>query len=175
MRRAVIAVALSIVCCDVIAAQVRVVRYGDDRLYGITEVDVIVATPPEPHAMCQAAPSSWPRPALTALRSAGIKATHSLKARSSPYSVVIEVRIAAAASGCAATVTTELVAGVSGIPDADSARPPGEWGSLLVGFMPLTHETALVISSAVEHDASVQRVIEAHVASIAARIRSVNQ
>jgi hypothetical protein len=40
--------------------------------------------------------------------------------------------------------------------------------------MPLIRDNALVLSSAVDHDARVQQVVRAHVAAIAKRIRAAN-
>ena len=109
------------------------------------------------------------------LRRAGVSATLSEVARSSPYSLVIEVHTAPAGELCASAIATEVVAEVSGIPEADRFAPPGRWGSLLVGAMPLLSEKALVIRNGVEHDAAVRGALEQQVAAMAARIRSANQ
>jgi hypothetical protein len=155
-----------------LAAQTRVVRHGDDRLTGIDEVDVLLASAPA--AACAVASAPVQQRALRALREAGIRATISQSARSWHYSVVIDLRGQAAPGGCATAVVTELVAEVRGIPEADTRLSPGQWGSLLVGYMPLLRDTSLVIGPAVEHDAAVQDTVFAHVAAMAARIRGVN-
>jgi hypothetical protein len=154
-----------------LASQVRVVRYGDDRLAGIDEVDVLVTEESDGRGCPFTRPTAQER-AVGALRAANIKATSSDKARSSHYSVVIEVERTETPTVCASAITTELVAEVSGIPEAERDLPPGTWGSLLVGVMPLARDKALVIGPALEHDAAVQRAIESQVEALAARIRS---
>lgn len=155
------------------AAQIRVVRDGDDRLHGIAEVDVLVEVA-APVARCIVTLAALQATARDALRLAGVAATLSQKARSGFYSIVVHARSESAGTTCAAAVATELVAEVTAIPEADTAAAPGTWGSLLKGMMPLVRESALVITAPVAHDASVERTVRAQVAAIAARIRSVN-
>lgn len=167
---AVILVACSV---NIDATQVRVVRYGDDRLTGINEVDLLV-TGDVAHGRCAVNRAAIERAAVQALTASKVKASVSGKARSFHYSIVTDVITREAGSGCASGITTELVAEVTGIPEADRAAAPGVWGSMLVGVMPLARDNALVIAPAVEHDSAVQRAIESQVAAIAARIRSAN-
>lgn len=154
-----------------VTTQVRVVRAGDARLAGIDEVDVLVMEDSDGRG-CTFTRLAAQERAIRALRAANIKATGSDKARSWHYSVVIDVERAETATVCASAITTELLAEVSAIPEADRNLPAGAWGSLLVGVMPLARDKTLVIGAALEHDAAVQRAIEIQVAAIAARIRS---
>jgi hypothetical protein len=156
-----------------VAAQVRIVRYDDDRLKGIGEVDVLVLQSSSQGA-CRVSRPTLQNRALGALRERGVAATVSEKARSWYYSVVIEIHSGSQSSVCASAVSTELVAEVAGIPEADNAAPPGSWGSFLVGGMALLKDKTLVIGTALEHDAAVQQAVEAQVAAVAARIRSAN-
>lgn len=157
-----------------LTAQVRVVRYTDDRLVGIDEVDVLVTVPPSPQGTCPVDRTAIQQSAVTALRARNVKATISEKGRSWHYSVLVDLLLAPAASACATAITTELVAEVAGIPDADNARPADAWGSLLVGFMSLWRGNALVVRDHGEHASAVQQAVDAHVAAIASGIRSAN-
>lgn len=157
----------------VVSAQVRVVRHGDDRLAGIHEVDVLV-TGSGADSPCRIDVAAVQSRAIAALTTAGIKATVSEKARSWHYSVVIDVRGGSSDGTCATALATELVASVTGVPDGDRALPAGQWGSLLVGTMPLLRHNALVIGNALEHDAAVQQSVERHVSAIATRTRAAN-
>lgn len=173
----VVALLLSAAATAHVAAQetprVRVVRYGDDRLVGIREVDVLV-TRVATTSTCDVDVLDVQRRAVAALGRENVGATVSAKGRSWFYSIVVDIRSQQTATECGTVVTTELVAEVAGIPEADRGIPDGGWGSLLVGPMPLIRDMALVIRPAVEHDAAVQQAIETHVAAIAARIRSKN-
>ena len=153
--------------------RVRVVRYGDDRLAGIREVDVLV-TRAATMAACHVDVSGVQRRAVAALGRENVSATVSEKGRSWFYSIVVDIRSEQTVAACATVVTTELVAEVAGIPEADRGLPDGEWGSLLVGPLPLVRDMALVIRPNVEHDAAIQEAIGAQVAAIATRIRSAN-
>jgi hypothetical protein len=155
------------------AAQVRVVRSGDDRLTGIDQVDLLIVQETAPPACRPAAPTLQDA-ARQALTAAGIRVSVSEKARSWHYSVVVTMRSERGDSGCISSIATELVAEVAGIPEADKDLPPDRWGSWLKGFIPLVRESALVIGKPVAHDAAVQQAIRTHTAAIAARIRSVN-
>ena len=169
-----VTVALAVLSSGV-ASQVRVVRSGDDRLTGIGQVDVLVTLTPSSMSPCHITPSALQRGALDSLRGAGITATISEKAPSWHYSVVVDVRGHGTDTTCAAAITTELVAHVAGIPDADGNSPPGRWGSLLLGSMPLVRDNDLVMTTPLAHDGAVQHVVQEHVAVIAARIRAANQ
>jgi hypothetical protein len=156
-------------------AQVRVVRYGDDRLSGIREVDVLVSKAADATSRCVSAEAPLAALARDVLQQSNIKATISEKTTSWFYSVVITVTSAVAGTRCAAALTTELLAEVQGMPEADRHVPAGTWGSLLVGHMPLIHLTGLVITPAEEHDAAVRDAVRARVTSIAERIRAARR
>ena len=117
--------------------QVRVILYGDDRLKGITEVDVVVTVLGEPAAcaVARSGTADW----ATNVFSEGsrIRATVSEKASSWHYTVLMTVHRSPAGDGCASAVSTELVAQVEGFPEADKFAAPGAWGSILMGPMSL--------------------------------------
>lgn len=166
-------IAIVALLTTITSAQVRVVRYGDDRLTGIREVDVLV-TAGSSAPSCATSVAAVQRRAVEALRRANVKATVSDKGRSWFHSIVIDIRSERSDDQCASAIAAELVAEVAGIPEVDRDAPDGTWGSLLVGAMPLVRDTALVIRPALEHDAAVQATVETQVASIASRIRSAN-
>ena len=173
MGRVILVASLLLIGVDECVAQVRVVRYGDERLVGVAEVDVLIVT--SPVAGCRVDSAEAQELVLRLLREHGVRATASARARSWHYSVVVTVRTAPSADACVSAVSSELVAEVAGIPEADKVAVPGAWGSLLMGPMPLAHDMTLVISSRVTHDADVGRAVETQVTAIADRIRSANQ
>ena len=154
------------------APVVRVVRYGDDRLSGITAVDVVV------NAMnadaCRLSRAAVQDAAVAALRAAGIAASASAKASSWFYTVYVTAESAAAGGHCVTAVRGELMAQVSGIPDADRAAPQDAWGSLLVGEMPLVRQSVLVSSKHAEHASRVNDAVREQLTAIGARIKTVN-
>jgi len=153
--------------------QVRVVLYGDDRLKGIAEVDVVVTVLGET-AACVVSRPALQTGATDTLKNSRIRATMSEKASSWHYTVLVTVHKSAAGDGCASAVTTELVAQVEGFPEADKFAAPGAWGSILMGPMSLVRENDLVTSSPREHDAAVQAAARAQVTALAGRIRRAN-
>ena len=155
-------------------AQVRVVRYDDNRLAGIDQVDVLLTGESNDAGDCAPARTLLQSVALDALRGAGLKATVSEKARSWFYSVVISSTAARVNAHCVTALSTQLVAEVQGIPEADRYAPAGSWGSLLVGSMPLVSITDLVTSPAKEHHSAVGVRLRAQLATIAARIRAAS-
>jgi hypothetical protein len=167
------AIAMTLFLVSDLTAQVRVVRYADDRLVGISEVDALV-TVAGADAGCGVQRERLQTLVVHRLGTARIPATLSEKNRSSPFSLVVDLRVEQAGDLCVAAVTTELVAEVSGIPETDRQPADGNWGSLLVGYMPLVHDKALVIAPAIQHDAAVRSAVDTQVAAIAARIRSAN-
>lgn len=175
MRHAVIVVTAAAIASHAaaVAGQVRVVRAGDDRLVGITQVDVVVVTAP-PAGPCSLARQPLQAAAVSTLAAAGIPATVSEKGSSWFYSVTMDLTSAAAGDGCATAITIELIAQVQGVPDADAQRAPQSWGSLLVGAMPLIRVHDLVTTPAKEHDAAVARAVDRHIAALSARVRAVN-
>ena len=155
------------------AAQVRVVLYGDDRLRGISEVDVVVTVTGDAPA-CAVARPSLQTGAVATLRGSGIRATVSEKASSWHYTVLITVQARAAGNECVSAVATELVAQVEGFPEADKFAAAEAWGSILIGPMSLVRENDLVTSGANAHDAAVQAAARAQVAALAERVRRAN-
>ena len=104
--------------------QVRVVRQGDERLAGITAVDVLVRVAPERDAPCATARAPLQELAIGALRAVPLTATLSEKSASWFYTVLVTVTSTVAGRSCAAAVATELIAHVEAVPDADRAAPP---------------------------------------------------
>ena len=153
--------------------QVRVILYGDDRLKGITEVDVVVTVLGDT-AACTVSRPALQTGATNTLRNSRIRATVSEKASSWHYTVLMTIHLSAAGNGCASAVTTELVAQVEGFPEADKFAAPGAWGSILMGPMSLVRENDLVTSAPREHDAAVQAAALAQVAALAERVRRAN-
>lgn len=171
--RTILFVVAAMVATTAAEGQVRVVRYGDDRLVGIREVDVVVTTE-DAGAPCAADRAALQATAVVPLRQAGLRATTSDKAPSWYYSVVIHVVGHPTGPSCAVAISSELVAEVEGVPEADRSLAPGAWGSLLVGGMPLVRVTDLVSAPRGEHHAAAAAALTAQVAAIAARIRAVN-
>jgi hypothetical protein len=155
-------------------AQVRTILYGDDRLAGISEVDVVVTVAGEGATPCAVSRPALQSGATGTLRTSGIRATVSEKASSWHYSVMVNVYRTAAGDGCVSAVTTELIAQVEGFPEADKFATPGAWGTILIGPMSLAREIDLVTSARREHDAAVQTAARAQVAALAERIRRAN-
>jgi hypothetical protein len=172
MTRAVLIAAMVTAVSTATDAQVRVVRSGDDRLAVVSAVDVLLLHT-EADSRCAVTIPAMQALAVGALREAGLPATLSETAPSDAYSVVIDIGSASREDLCAATVTTELVAQVDGLPHGDKSRP-GQWGSILVGYMPLIHLRTLVIGPALEHDAAVRRAVHAQLEAVTAKLRSVN-
>jgi len=154
--------------------QVRVVRHGDERLAGISQVDVVVSTNGDV-ARCPVDRAQLQQSAVAVMGASRVKATVSEKASSWFYSVLVTTHSVAAGGTCASAVTAELVAQVEAMPEADRQAAPGTWGSLLVGPMSLVRETELITSPPVEHAARLQKLIGAQLAAIGARISLVNR
>jgi hypothetical protein len=155
-------------------AQVRVVRYDDDRLTGITEVDVVVRISNQAADACAAPRDPLQSTARETLRAAGVTATVSDRSSSWFHSVIVNIISARAGSNCVASVTADLVAEVHGMPEADLGRPPGAWGSLLVGHMPLLSSAELVIAPISEHDSAVRAAVRGQITAMTTRLRAVN-
>lgn len=156
------------------SAQVRVVLYGDDRLAGIHEVDVVVTVAGETTQPCAVSRPALQTGTAGTLRAAGIRATVSEKASSWHYTVHVTVHTRAAGDRCASAITAELAAQVEGFPEADKFAAPGAWGSVLIGPMSLARENDLVTSAPREHDALVQAAVGVQAAALAERIRRAN-
>jgi hypothetical protein len=156
------------------ASQVRVVRYGDDRLTGITQVDVVVSIAGDVDR-CPIDRARLQQAAVETLRALQVRATVSEKASSWFYSVLVSAHAAAVGGSCASAIGAELIAQVDGIPEADRHAAPGAWGSLLVGRLSLIRETAMVTSRAPEHAVPVETALRAQIAAIGERISAVNR
>jgi hypothetical protein len=155
------------------APGVRVVRYGDDRLSGITAVDVVAG---DMRAnTCGLSRGMLQETAIDGLRAAGMKASVSAKASSWFYTVYVTAESSAVDGRCVTAVTAELVARVDGIPEVDRNAPQDAWGSVLVGQMPLVRQSALVSSRRADHAARVASTLGEQVRAIGARIRAVNE
>lgn len=155
-------------------AQVRVVRYGDDRLSGIHEVDVVVHTTSPNGEWCGPSRETLQSVTRDTLQNAALQATVSQHASSWFYSVVLRALGARVDNGCVTALIIELVAEVQGIPEADRSAVPGAWGSLLVGHMPLVATSRLVTTPEREHDSAVREVVRDQVTHIATRLRAAN-
>ncbi|MBA3269558.1 MAG: hypothetical protein H0T71_03535 [Acidobacteria bacterium] len=156
------------------SAQVRVVRSGDDRLRGITQVDVVVAADGDVKR-CAVERGRVQRAAVETLRGSRLDATVSEKARSWFQSVLISTHTAAVNGSCVTALRTELVAQVHGIPEAEQQLPPDAWGSLLVGPLSLICETAMVTSPVTEHMRLVDTAVRARLTAIGDRISAASR
>lgn len=155
------------------AEQVRVVRYGDDRLTGVTSVDIVVRVSPA-GGTCTLTPSAIQDAAVAALRKSGVKASASARASSWFYTVYVRLASVAAADRCVTAVETELVAQVQGIPEADRDAPAGAWGSLLVGELSLLRESTILVSLPAAHPAQVEAMVVEQLAAVGERMRRAN-
>ena len=156
------------------AAQVRVVLYGDDRLAGIAELDVVVIVTGETSTSCAVSRPALQTGAVEALRGAHVRATVSEKASSWHHTLIVNVHQGRSGDGCVSALITELVTQVEGFPEADKFAAPGRWWSILIGPMSLGRENGLVTSFAREHDAAVQAAVRVQASALAERIRRAN-
>ena len=155
-------------------ADVRVVRYGDDRLTGITTIDVVVPDLDAHAASCGLSRVELQDAAVASLRAAGIKASVSGRASSWFYTIYVTVGAAAEDDRCVSSIGAELMAQVEGIPEADRHAAKDAWGSLLVGQMSLAREGVIISSSRAGHRARAEASVRDQVGAIGARIRAVN-
>jgi hypothetical protein len=157
-----------------IDAQVRVVRRGDERLVGITRVDVVVGGLDET-AVCGVRKPELQQQAVAQLVAAGLRASASERDSSWFYSVRVDVRSQRVNGSCATALATDLIAHGDAVPEADRHAAPQDWGSLLVGEMTLIHDLALVSGRAADHAAAVAASLAAQTAAIGERIRTANR
>ena len=157
------------------SAQVRVVRRGDERLKGITSLDVVVTGLDAGIPPCGLEKGSLLRESARLLNGPGLRATISERASSWFYTVVIDVRSTLTAGRCATALSTDLVAHVDGIPEADRAAPPEAWGSLLIGDLTLIHDLAVIQSDPSGHPAAIDASLRKQISSIGERIRLANR
>lgn len=156
-------------------AQVRVVRYGDDRLKGIAEVDVVIDPVRAEAARCGVTREALQQVILDTFGPTGLKATISEKASSWHYTVYLTASTVISDGHCATGIVTELMAQVEGIPVADHKAPPGVWGSLLVGQLTLIRHNGIVSSRVSAHPADVRSIVREHVLAIATRVMAANK
>jgi hypothetical protein len=157
------------------AMQVRVVRYGDDRLEGISAVDVVIDPLRTDAARCGVTREALQPFILSTLQSTALKATISEKASSWHHTVYVTASTVISDGHCATSVVTELMAQVEGIPAAERDAPPGHWGSLLVGQLTLIRHNGIVSSRAAAHAADVRSVLRDHLVAIGTRVITANK
>jgi hypothetical protein len=176
-RRRVVAAAMAALLFAAVtaAAQVRVVRRGDDRLKGISTLDVVVRGLDAAPSPCGLVRDELLRVAAAPLRAAGLRATTSDRDSSWYYSAIVDVTSAATDGRCATALTTTVIAHVDGIPEADRGAPPAAWGSLLIGEMPLVTERGVVQTPMAGHAGAVGDALRAQAAAIGERIRQANR
>ncbi len=152
------------------AAQVRVMRYGDDRLALVTAVDVVLDPLRADSARCGIARDALQQAVVGALQAEGMSASVSEKASSWHHTVFVTASTVFSDGHCATGLVTELMAQVEGIPVSDRGAPPGQWGSLLVGQLTLIRHNGIVSSKASAHAADVRAMVREHARAIAARV-----
>jgi hypothetical protein len=174
-----VAIGLTLVALSSLAAagyaQGRVVRQGDDRLKGITAVDVTIDPVPADTTRCGITRELLQKTALDVLSATGLKATLSEKASSSSYTVFATVASVRVAGQCASSVVTELTAQVEGVPEYDRPAPESQGGALLVGQLTLIRHNGIVSSRMAAHAGHVQSLLREHVTGIATRIAAANK
>lgn len=166
---------LAALAAEAADAQVRVVRRNDERLKGVTSVDVVVTGIDAAAADCRLDKPSLERAAVRLLNGPGLRATVSERASSWFYTVRVDVRSTIAAGRCATALWIGLIAHVDGIPDSDRDGPPAAWGSLLVGEMALLHDLAVVQGEPGSHASAVDASLRTQISAIGERIRLANR
>jgi len=156
----------------VTSAQVRVVRYGDDRLSGIRHLDILVDGPTAVAGACSLAVAPIQQAAVSAVTETGLKASVSEKASSWFHTVVIGVRSLALSDQCMISLNVELLAHVEAMPLGDRQEPRTEWGSLLMGQMALLRSSGLLPSSIAARQQIVNSATRSAVIDIARRVRA---
>jgi hypothetical protein len=172
---AVVAIAGVLATSAAAAGQVREVKRADDRLHGMTAVDIVVETSAPTGDKCRPTDEALQRVARAALAALGVQASVSERASSSFNTVYVRAESTRAAGQCVSAVAADLVTHVDGIPDAERALPRDAWGSLLVGELSLIRRFGLVASSAADHERHVERAVADHLGAIGARIRAANK
>jgi hypothetical protein len=165
MKQAVTLGAVLLVMQATTAAQIRVVRSGDSRLVGISMVDVVVETRASPDAKsqrCLPPRDELGRLAVATLSAATLKATLSDRASSWFHTVYVLGHATLVDGTC-----------VNAIPDADTQRPSGQWGSLLRGDLSLTRDGVLV-SSPPSDPSPLLDALRGQLTRIARRVAAAN-
>ena|SRR5688500_4782743 len=143
--------------------QVRELRHGDDRLKGITAVDVVIDPVAADGTRCGLAREAIQQVTVTALQSAGLKATVRENASSAFFTVYVTATTVRSGSQCATSLVTDLMAHVEGAQDG---------GLALVGEMSLIRHQGVVSSTRAAHTAQVHSVLSDHLKAIGSRVAS---
>jgi hypothetical protein len=177
MRRRVgaFAAAALLVAALAQAGQVRVVKRDDQRLQGLTTVDIVVETSTADDAGCAPAPAALQQTARAALAALGLQASVSERASSWFNTVYLRAESIRVADQCVTAFAAHLIVHVDGIPAADRSLPTDAWGSLLVGELSLARRSGLVASPTAVHARQVERAVVEHLNAIGARIRAANE
>lgn len=157
------------------AAQARLVREGDDRLKGITTVDVVIDPVRPEAARCGVTREGLQQIVLSTLGPTGLKATISEKASSWYHTLYVAASTVISDGHCATGLVTELMAQVEGIPLEERQAPAGHVGSLLRGQLTLIRHSGIVSSRAAAHAADVRSVLREHLQAIATRVMTANK
>jgi hypothetical protein len=157
------------------AGQARVVLQGDDRLKGITAVDVVIDPLRAEAGRCGVRRDALHEVVIQTLRPTGLKATISEKSSSWHHTIYVTVSTVISDGHCASGIVTELMAHVEGVPVADNQRPPTEWSSLLVGQLTLIRHNGIVSSRRSAHAADVRSIVSVHLLAIGTRVMASNQ
>jgi hypothetical protein len=176
MKQAVTLGAVLLVMQATTAAQIRVVRSGDSRLVGISMVDVVVETRASPDAKsqrCLPPRDELGRLAVATLSAATLKATLSDRASSWFHTVYVLGHATRVDGTCVTALETDLRTAVNAIPDADTQRPSGQWGSLLRGDLSLTRDGVLV-SSPPSDPSPLLDALRGQLTRIARRVAAAN-
>jgi len=152
----------------------RVVRHGDERLVGITAVDLVVTPLSYDAGRCALQTDLLAAQGVTALSRPSLKATFSATDSSWFYTVFVSATTILVEGRCVTTVSSRLAAQVDGMPEADQIAPAGAWGSLLVGRLPLIEQSSAVVGPASSHLREVLDALRQQLLVIACRITTAN-
>jgi hypothetical protein len=147
-------------------AQVRELRHGDDRLKGITSVDVVIDPLAADGSRCGLAREAIQQVTVMALQSAGLKSTVRENASSAFFTVYVTATTVRSGSQCATSLVTDLMAHVEGAQDS---------GSVLVGEMSLIRHQGVVSSAHSAHTSNVHSVLRDHLKAIGTKVATANK
>jgi len=156
-------------------APARIVRQGDDRLKGITAVDVVIDPMRAEAARCGVNRDALHQVVIHTMSPTGLKATISEKSSSWHYTIYVTVSTVISDGHCATGIVTELMAQVEGVPVTDKQTPPSEWDSLLVGQLTLIRHNGIVSSRRSAHAADVRSMVSEHLLAIGTRVMAANK
>jgi hypothetical protein len=156
-----------------LTSAVRVIRRGDERLRGVSAVDVVV------DLSAASASCGLSRPRLqddvrTRLVGRGLRASISEKASSWFYTVSLALDTLVVHDRCVTSVRVQLSTPVDAIPEIDRYATSGQWGSLLVGQLPLIESSKLIESPADEHPRRVRMLLDEQLDALAGRVAAAN-